>query len=51
MKTTGALSSYHDGIMTDEYLYCSNPDNEVNHGILIVGYGTVTDDYVMGGGC
>lgn len=37
--TSSKLSSYRSGIVTEEYLRCSNTGQEVNHGILIVGYG------------
>ena len=33
------LQSYRSGIVTDKYLHCSNASNEVNHGVVIVGYG------------
>lgn len=39
MLTTGPMSGYRSGVMTENYLHCSNPSSEVNHGILIVGYG------------
>lgn len=52
MKTTGSLSSYHSGILTEHYLRCSSTKNEVNHGILIVGYGTAEpNEQVYGRGC
>jgi hypothetical protein len=44
MLTTGPLSAYHGGIMTENYLHCSSPNNEVNHGILIVGFGKVDNN-------
>jgi hypothetical protein len=34
------MSSYRSGIMTEKFLNCSSTRNEVNHGIVIVGYGT-----------
>lgn len=40
MRTTGSLSAYNSGIMSEKYLRCSDTSNEVNHGILIVGYGS-----------
>ena len=55
MLTTGMLSGYRSGVMTENYLHCSNPSSEVNHGILIVGYGQVGqhhgDDNVYGSSC
>lgn len=44
MRTTGSLSGYSSGILTESYLRCSDTSNEVNHGILIVGYGTRTNE-------
>ena len=41
MLTTGSMAGYRQGILTEEYLGCSSPSHEVNHGILIVGYGRV----------
>lgn len=39
------MKAYHDGIVT-EYLYdCSNPRNEVNHGVVVVGYGANNGQY------
>jgi len=34
---------YSSGILTENYLRCSDSDKEVNHGVLLVGYGS-TDD-------
>jgi hypothetical protein len=51
MRTTGSLSAYHSGILTESYLRCSDTSNEVNHGILIVGYGTRADENVTNGKC
>ena len=39
MVTTGMLNSYSTGILTEKFLHCSNENWEVNHGVLIVGYG------------
>ena len=39
IKTTNYLNHYHDGVLTEKFLRCSNPDDEVNHGVLLVGYG------------
>ena len=38
---TSTLTKYKRGIITEEFLKCSNVKNEVNHGVTIVGYGTV----------
>lgn len=52
MLTTGPLSGYSSGVVTEEYLHCSGADHEVNHGIVIVGYGTLdATDHVYGRGC
>lgn len=37
--------------MTENYLHCSNTKNEVNHGVLLVGYGSVTNEQVHYGQC
>jgi len=41
MYTTGMLGAYKTGIVTEDFLHCSYPTNEVNHGVVIVGYGSV----------
>lgn len=30
---------YKSGVLTEEFLECSEPDNAVNHGVTVVGYG------------
>jgi len=40
---------YSRGILTEKYLECSDPDLEVNHGVLLVGYGEVDDEHVLEG--
>jgi len=42
MYTTGILAAYKGGVMTEDFLHCSYTDREVNHGVLLVGYGKVT---------
>lgn len=37
--TTGLLQSYSHGIATEDILRCSDPQNEVNHGVVLVGFG------------
>ena len=41
--------------MTEQYLGCSDPSHEVNHGILIVGYGKINpndqEDRAAAGEC
>lgn len=39
IKTSGKLQNYRSGILTEDYLKCSDPSREVDHGILIVGFG------------
>lgn len=51
MKTTWPLNSYSHGVLTEDKLRCSSSNDEVNHGVLLVGYGTVTDEYVNFGSC
>jgi hypothetical protein len=41
MVAIGFLSKYKNGIVTEDFLKCSSPTREVNHGVLLVGYGTV----------
>ena len=35
------LRFYKSGVLTEEFLKCSNPDEPVNHGVVIVGFGKV----------
>lgn len=49
-KTTGMLNSYNSGILTESYLRCST-GGEVNHGILLVGFGSRTNESVASGKC
>lgn len=35
----GRMKAYHDGIITERDFFCSDPEKEVNHGVVIVGYG------------
>lgn len=58
MLTTGALNAYHSGIVTEDFLRCSDSSREVNHGVLLVGYGSVGDstnpsgaEHVQSGKC
>ena len=56
MHTTGNLMQYSDGILTEKYLKCSSPDLGINHGVLLVGYGSTADssgesDLGMGAKC
>ena len=47
----GILQSYYSGVMTEEYLHCSKQQREVNHGITVVGFGTVTKHDDVHGVC
>ena len=46
--STGMLQSYTKGIVTEEYLHCSKESNEVNHGVVLVGFGSHKDEKVRG---
>ena len=49
MFAPGILMAYNRGILTEEYLHCSKPNWNVNHGIVIVGFGkTSIHDKVHG---
>jgi hypothetical protein len=45
------MMSYHKGVMTEEYLRCSDPHDEVNHGVVLVGYGEVNKFDKVEGHC
>ena len=51
MRISPRLNSYDRGIATEEFLRCSSKENEVNHGVLLVGYGTVSSEEIKGGSC
>jgi hypothetical protein len=42
------LISYSGGIVTEDYLHCSMEHYVVNHGVVVVGYGKVTDEKIRG---
>ena len=46
--SVGILQSYKKGIVTEEFLHCSKEKYEVNHGVVLVGYGSHTDERVRG---
>lgn len=46
--TSGMLQSYSHGVVTEDYLHCSKRNYQVNHGVVVVGYGQVTDEKVRG---
>ena len=33
------MAMYQNGVMTEDYMKCSDATNEINHAVLIVGYG------------
>lgn len=51
MYTTGMLGAYSSGILTEDFLRCSYTGNEVNHGVVMVGYGTVGPNDRVRGRC
>lgn len=48
---SGMLAAYKKGVITEEFLKCSYTNNEVNHGVVMVGYGTVQDTDTVRGRC
>jgi len=40
---TSILQHYKSGVLTDSYLNCSDPEQLVNHAVVLVGYGKVND--------
>ena len=51
MFTTGMLGAYKSGIVTEEFLHCSYTENEVNHGVVMIGYGKVSHKDRVRGRC
>jgi len=51
MYSVHKLFKYKTGIITDKYLNCSHISKEVNHGVVLVGYGTRKDEEVKKGDC
>jgi hypothetical protein len=41
MNSNENLRFYKKGVLTEEFLQCSDPAPKVNHGVAIVGYGVV----------
>ena len=41
MLTSPFLARYSKGVITSKFSFCSNTQSEVNHGVLMVGYGKV----------
>lgn len=42
--TTSNFQFYKTGVMTEEFLECSDPKNDVNHGVTVIGYGLTKGD-------
>jgi C1A family cysteine protease len=51
MYTTGMMMAYNHGVLTEDFLHCSNPSWEVNHGVVLVGYGRVDEKLRTFGHC
>ena len=45
---TFRLKAYHSGIVTEDEFQCSSAQNEVNHGVVVVGYGIVDQNEFQG---
>ena len=45
------LSAYKGGVITEDFMHCSYPDLEVNHGVVLVGYGKVGRHEQVRGRC
>jgi C1A family cysteine protease len=43
MYSSSTLQHYKHGVMTEKYLKCSSTKKEVNHAVVIVGYGKVAE--------
>lgn len=49
MFASGMMQHYKGGVLTEDFLKCSSDLKEVNHGIVLVGYGKVkASDRVRG---
>lgn len=51
IHSTHKLQKYKKGIVTEEFLKCSDSNNEVNHGVVLVGYGKYEHEEVVYGHC
>ena len=51
MYVGALLGKYRSGILTEEYLKCSSANQEVNHGVLLVGYGKTQENDRIRGFC
>ena len=47
----GILMSYSDGVVTEAYLHCSKESFEVNHGIVVGGFGNDVGNSKVHGLC
>lgn len=45
------FAAYRGGVMTEDFLKCSYTSREVNHGVLLVGYGKVSRTDRVRGRC
>lgn len=51
MFTTGLMQIYKSGVLTEDFLRCSYTEHEVNHGLVIIGYGKVQHTDSVRGRC
>jgi hypothetical protein len=52
MKASNPLYRYSEGVLAEPWLHCSSRFFNVNHGVVIVGYGEVnSDDTKVRGRC
>ena len=51
MFTTGMMAAYREGVFTEDFLHCSYADREVNHGVVLIGYGKVDQHDRVRGRC
>lgn len=45
--TSTNFQFYKTGVLTEEFLECSDPKNDVNHGVTVIGYGLTKGDDTM----
>jgi len=48
---TGMMGAYKTGVFTEDFMACSYKDREVNHGVVLVGYGKVGPNDRVHGRC
>jgi C1A family cysteine protease len=48
---TGAFKNYKHGIMSEEFLDCSDENKQINHAVTIVGYGKSDKKTVQNSWC